>query len=509
MTHDIFISYSTKDKTIADAVCAKLEGNNIRAWIAPRDVPPGTNFAEAIVNAISEAKVFVLIWSGNANDSKHILNEINRAFDQGVPIIPFRIQDVQPSSAMSYFLSNTHWLDAYQPSWKVHINKLISSVEAILNSESEEEILKAIQNGGKRTIKPMLLGLGGAALALLAVWFGLVQLNLFGLFPSSPQPSITQSSELNLIGVTETLEIPPTQTAAATATLEPEPDPCQIVFQSIRDGVKNLWLVEPDGANLTQLTFSQESDLVGSWTQDGAEFVFSSLRDGDSEIYIMDVNGSNIRQLTNNDSNDVMPKLSPDGTKIAFLSDRPGNYEVFMMDRNGENIKQLTTDYGWYGYHEYYLVYSSLDWAPDSQRLVFISDREGDPDLFTMFNLSEGDNDRDNMNYLSDAGAPGSWEQHPAWSPDGSKIAYVSDRYGDFEIFLFYTDGSGISQLTSNNGISIRPAWSPDGTKIAFQSDRTGDPEIWIMDADGSNQQQVTDSEGYDGAPLWSPLCWQ
>ena len=80
MAHDIFISYSTKDKTIADAVCAKLEEGGIRAWIAPRDVPAGTNFAESIIDAINSCQVFVLIWSADTNTSQHILNEVNQAF---------------------------------------------------------------------------------------------------------------------------------------------------------------------------------------------------------------------------------------------------------------------------------------------------------------------------------------------------------------------------------------------------------------------------------------------
>lgn len=111
MAHDVFLSYPIKDKTIADTVCAKLEENGICVWIAPRDVPPGSNFAGSIVDAIDICKVFVLIWSAEANVSKHILNEVNQAFDQGI-IIPFRIQDAQPTHAMRYYIGHTHWLDA-------------------------------------------------------------------------------------------------------------------------------------------------------------------------------------------------------------------------------------------------------------------------------------------------------------------------------------------------------------------------------------------------------------
>ena len=128
MAHDIFISYSTKDKTIADAVCAKLEENKIRAWIAPRDVPAGNNFAQSIIQAINTCQVFVLIWSANTNTSNHILNEINQAFDRGKTIIPFRIQDIQPTDEMRYYIGRTHWLDAIDPPLENHINTLRDTI---------------------------------------------------------------------------------------------------------------------------------------------------------------------------------------------------------------------------------------------------------------------------------------------------------------------------------------------------------------------------------------------
>jgi hypothetical protein len=128
LAHDVFISYSTRDKTIADAVCAKLEESRIRAWIAPRDVPPGSNFAASIIQAINTCKVFVLIWSADTNTSKHILNEINQAFDQGIIIIPFRIQDVQPTDEMRYYFGRTHWLDAIDPPLENHIATLKDTI---------------------------------------------------------------------------------------------------------------------------------------------------------------------------------------------------------------------------------------------------------------------------------------------------------------------------------------------------------------------------------------------
>jgi len=139
MAHDVFVSYSTKDKLIADAVCAKLEQDRIRVWIAPRDVPGGANFAQSIIRAINSCKVFVLIWSANTNASGHILNEINQAFDQGITIIPFRIQDVQPTDEMRYYFGRTHWLDAISPPLEKHIATLRDAILVNLGRELKPE----------------------------------------------------------------------------------------------------------------------------------------------------------------------------------------------------------------------------------------------------------------------------------------------------------------------------------------------------------------------------------
>jgi TolB protein len=534
MAHDVFLSYSSIDKSIADTLCAKLEENGIRVWIAPRDVPPGANFAEAIVTAIQTCQVFVLLWSANSSASKHILNEINQAFDQNIPIIPFRIQDVKPSGAMSYYLNNTHWLDAFDPSWESHLNRLIQTVSANLALQPEDlrpappaaapppqtAVPPRQQPRKKSKLPGILLGGLGAALLLLGGWYGLTHWKWNGP-PAGPQapaaeqtpqeepaPADSETPSEETLLPTETLaaetetpaepsqEIPPTLTAA---------DPCQIVFGSSRTGELHLWGMNPDGSNQTQLTFNPFGEFIGSWTPDGAEFIFFSWRDGDSEIYIMDKSGSNIRQLTQNDFSDVMPKLAPDGRTIAFYSDRTGSSEIYLMNLDGSDQRQLTTSYGWYGTNYEVGITASLDWSPDGGSLVFVSDREGTPDLFT-FSASLGESSPETINHLGEGGET-SFELEPAWSPDGTRIAFVSDRYGDYEIFLFNADGSGISQLTSNNGISSQPAWSPKGDRIAFTSNRSGDSEIWIMNADGSNPQQVTFSEGYDGAPIWSPLC--
>jgi len=138
MPHDVFISYSSKNKVIADAVCARLEENQIRVWFAPRDVPPGKDYASEIIQAIDQCKIFILIWSEASNKSQHILNEINHAFNQNITVIPFRIDNVVPTESLEYYIGRTHWLDAITPPLEQHLSKLSDSVKAILATEVRE-----------------------------------------------------------------------------------------------------------------------------------------------------------------------------------------------------------------------------------------------------------------------------------------------------------------------------------------------------------------------------------
>ena len=132
MPHDVIISYSTVDKTTADTMCAKLEERGIRCWIAPRDILPGMDYAEAIINAIDSARVTVLILSSNANLSKHVVREAERSMEAGNPIIPFRIEDVQPSTSLKYYIGGQHWLDALTPPLERHIQKLAETISIFL-----------------------------------------------------------------------------------------------------------------------------------------------------------------------------------------------------------------------------------------------------------------------------------------------------------------------------------------------------------------------------------------
>lgn len=134
MTRDIFISYSGKDKPIADAVCHGLEEAGIRCWIAPRDARVGLSWKQSIVEAIQGSKAMVLIFSKQANESSQVRREVDIAFESGRLIVPFRIEDVEMNSDIYYCIASSHWLDALSDPRDEKINQLVTSVKGILQT---------------------------------------------------------------------------------------------------------------------------------------------------------------------------------------------------------------------------------------------------------------------------------------------------------------------------------------------------------------------------------------
>src|ERR1017187_596703 len=132
MAYDVFISYSSKDKPTADAVCAVLESDCIRCWIAPRDVVHGKDWGESIIEAMNGSRIMVLVLSRSANTSPQIVREVERAVSKGIPIIPLRIEDIKPAASLEYFLSTPHWLDAFDPPLERHLRYLAQVIQRVL-----------------------------------------------------------------------------------------------------------------------------------------------------------------------------------------------------------------------------------------------------------------------------------------------------------------------------------------------------------------------------------------
>jgi hypothetical protein len=151
MPHDVFLSYASADKPVADAACAVLEQHGLRCWIAPRDATPGLEWSGEIIRAINECSVMVLIYSRNANTSQQVHREVERAVAKGIAIVPFRIENVPASETLEYFISTPHWLDALTPPLEQHLKYLADTVALLKNRLSGQP-----QSGQPQSVPPPL-----------------------------------------------------------------------------------------------------------------------------------------------------------------------------------------------------------------------------------------------------------------------------------------------------------------------------------------------------------------
>ena len=184
--------------------------------------------------------------------------------------------------------------------------------------------------------------------------------------------------------------------------------------------------------------------------------------------------------------------------QLVFVSDAVfGQYDICLINTNGTAATQLTTSLSddWWP-----------SWSPDGSKIVFMTNR----------NLTPGDTIPAHPQYdLYVINVDGSGETRittdttneaqPAWSPLGNRIAFVSDRDGNNEIYLMNPDGGAVTRLTNDSASDEQPAWSPDGTKVVFVSFRTGNAEIFVMDTTGANLVNLTNNGAADFVPAWSP----
>ena len=137
MNHDIFISYSSKQKSIADGVCHYLEENGFKCWMAPRDILVGSDYGDLIEDAIKTCKVVVLVFSQSASISKWVKGEINVAFTEDKPILPFRVDETEIKGGFRVMLNQMHWIDAF-PQYADRLPDLLNSVCGFLGRQPQK-----------------------------------------------------------------------------------------------------------------------------------------------------------------------------------------------------------------------------------------------------------------------------------------------------------------------------------------------------------------------------------
>ena len=289
-----------------------------------------------------------------------------------------------------------------------------------------------------------------------------------------------------------------------------------IAFTSERDGFVNfnVYRMGADGFGQTKLTDTAGLNLGPSWSADGAKITFTNMADlgMPGDVFTMNADGSDEKNLTNAPSNEGASAYSPANNKFAFASERHGGqFDVYLTtlgsDGQTTGLTRLTTSDAFD---------SSPAISPDGKRIAFTSDRDGDWDIYVMRLAPEGPKNvpiKLTKNTRPDPdGPPYMYDQYPDWSPDGTQIAFASDRSGNFEVYRMKASPEGrlnrpVNLSKTLAASDLDPAWSPDGRKMAFSTDRDGNREIYRMRAtDGANPTNLTNNPALDFQPAWQPL---
>ena len=239
--------------------------------------------------------------------------------------------------------------------------------------------------------------------------------------------------------------------------------------------------------------------------------VFSAGSPHAEDVYVVNADGSGFHRLTTDPHADFDPAMSPDGKQIAYRhqDEMDSSTEVFVMNSDGSgshNVShQAEADWG-------------PNWSPDGRRVIWNCQR----DLDFGFQACVANADGTGLKVIR----PEAWVEYPAWSPDGTQIAFMGQETGargddpNYDIFVMNADGTSVKRLTKAPGSDGWPAWSRDGTRITFSSTRndcrnsdatdcrsSGDigpfHELWVMNADGSDQHRLSTSFGQFSS--WSP----
>ncbi|HEU4407837.1 MAG TPA: hypothetical protein VFS43_21420 [Polyangiaceae bacterium] len=237
------------------------------------------------------------------------------------------------------------------------------------------------------------------------------------------------------------------------------PDGRWVYFEADVSSYADLYRIRPDGSALRRLT---RGGLRGNFSPalspDGKSLAFVSSRDGDPEIYAADAEGAKERRLTAFHAEDWGPAWSPAGDRLAFLSSREGAEHVFVMSPSGTELRRLTaarapadaertaarapgpgTDEG------------ELAWSPAGRKLAFRAKPQGGKAKLRLYDFDEG--------RLVDLTDGSHSDSAPAWSPDGRYLVFVSDRDGDVDLYVMRADGSGPTRLTRAPGADWLPRW--------------------------------------------------
>ncbi len=261
----------------------------------------------------------------------------------------------------------------------------------------------------------------------------------------------------------------------------------RIAYVSRMGRFKEIFVMDMDGSNATQLTWDKGLAMSPAWSPTGDRLVYTSYKTRQPELYIMSPGVGKGKQLTNRPGLEMGAEFSPDGTKLISAASVSGVSKIALFDLKGRLLRRLTAS-------------SSIDvspsWSPDGRRVAYCSNRAGGPQIYVM--NADGSNPRRisyaNSNYCTS----------PAWSPKGDKIAFVCRSGNRNHIFIGSPSGGTATQVTYS-GNNEDPAWSPDGRYIALSSNSGGGARsINLLSIQTGQMSQITTAKQEHSQPAWS-----
>jgi Tol biopolymer transport system component len=266
----------------------------------------------------------------------------------------------------------------------------------------------------------------------------------------------------------------------------------------------DLYLMRADGTRVRRITRGRAWERFPSWSPDGRWIAYISDRsrpghEGSYEIYVMRPNGTGLRRLTRDRWIDDQLAWSPDGRQLAFVSSRPGGrFGISVMNVNGTGFRRLTHD-----------GEGLPAWSPDGTTIAYerFNARLGSSGTYEIWLMNPDGSDQRQLTFPPPAETgPDADDFMPEWSPSGNELAFARRYRGRTDIHVIRADGSGLRRLTRQAGQHTWPAWSPDGRRIAFVTALGRRRGLYSMNIDGSGLRRLAHGAVDYAYPDWQPL---
>lgn len=498
MAHEIFISYSHKDKATADAICAYVESKGIRCWYAPRDIMPGADWANSIIEAIDRTKILVLVFTDHSNISPQVLREVSNAVSAGVTVVPLKLTEKEPISGMKYYLATVHWLDAMDEDLSAAIENLYVLCKSILEAKASSDITEELKERSAKALeekreaekalqlkkKKRLVAIISSAAAVIVIAAVIL---LFALPKNSAKPVPGESGEATGNIVLEAISADPTETYTqgnSQGNLQSGGFlACDGEWYYYRSSDKqSMYKMRLDGSEKTKMTYepvscisvyngyiyyytSSTDPAIKRMKTDGTDMTIlhlgnvDSLRIVNERIYYRDGRNSLHLYSMTLDGKDIKPENSLEKTyswctdgKYIYYSNQDENGFLYRADMNGENLTCL--------------VDHQIEGMTIAGNLLYFNDLK--TNYFSTYDLSTGEITKLCSDYI----------YYINITKDG--IYGYSGTY-DTKLCYMQLDGLGKKLLTEHGVKSV----CVSGEKIFFLGKETD--EYFISDLNGEN----------------------